>query len=162
MREKKKYKIEQPLKKVNWNKIQTQHLKENSFWVKVNEEKLASEDIFQILIENRSAQVTLKLSKIIVFLSFLWLCWKIKIVSSEADSLEKRQNVAFKNVPINQTLPQSKIQRHFRFSPSGCLPNSVQGKLEVYLQGKASSSSWMCKDENKSIKDGFSVLRHTY
>lgn len=58
MREKKKYKIEQPLKKVNWNKIQTQHLKENSFWVKVNEEKLASEDIFQILIENFSTKQT--------------------------------------------------------------------------------------------------------
>jgi diaphanous 2 len=58
MREKKKYKIEQPLKKVNWNKVQTQQLKENSFWVKVNEEKLASEEILQILIENFSTKQT--------------------------------------------------------------------------------------------------------
>ena len=58
LKEKKKYKIEQPLKKVNWNKVPTQTLKETSFWVKVNEEKLASEDILQILIENFSTKQT--------------------------------------------------------------------------------------------------------
>jgi hypothetical protein len=56
MKEKKKYKIEQPLKRVNWNKIQTQRLKENSFWVKANEEKFANEDFFKILVENFSTK----------------------------------------------------------------------------------------------------------
>ena len=58
LKEKKKYKVDQPLKKVNWNKVQTQQLKENSFWVKANEEKFASEDLFQILIENFSTKQT--------------------------------------------------------------------------------------------------------
>jgi hypothetical protein len=56
LKEKKKYKVDQPLKRINWSKIQTQKLKENSFWVKANEEKLGSEDIFQILIENFSTK----------------------------------------------------------------------------------------------------------
>ena len=56
MKEKKKYTVEQPLKKINWNKIQTQRLKENSFWVKANEEKYACDDVCQILIENFSTK----------------------------------------------------------------------------------------------------------
>ncbi len=56
MKEKKKYAVDQPLKRINWNKIQTQRLKENSFWVKANEEKYASDDVCQILIENFSTK----------------------------------------------------------------------------------------------------------
>lgn len=58
MKEKKKYKVEQPLKKISWNKIQTQSLKENSFWVKANEEKFASDDVFKILMDNFSTKQT--------------------------------------------------------------------------------------------------------
>ena len=43
---------------INWNKIQTQRLKENSFWVKANEEKYAHDDICQILIDNFSTKTT--------------------------------------------------------------------------------------------------------
>ena len=56
MKEKKKYKTDQPLKKINWNKIQTTRLKENSFWVKANEEKFATDDVFKILIDNFSTK----------------------------------------------------------------------------------------------------------
>lgn len=58
MKEKKKYQVEQPLKRINWNRIQTQRLKENSFWVKANEDKFASEDVFKVLIENFSTKPT--------------------------------------------------------------------------------------------------------
>ncbi len=58
MKEKKKYTVDQPLKRINWNKIQTQRLKENSFWVKANEEKYAHDDVCQILIENFSTKAT--------------------------------------------------------------------------------------------------------
>lgn len=56
MKEKQKYKLEQPMKRLNWTKIQTQRLKENSFWVKANEEKFASDDVFQMLVENFSTK----------------------------------------------------------------------------------------------------------
>lgn len=58
MKEKKKYKLDQPMKRINWNKVQTQRLKEDSFWVHVNEEKLASDEVFKILIENFSTKQT--------------------------------------------------------------------------------------------------------
>ena len=63
MKEKKKYQVEQPLKRINWNKIQTQRLKEGSFWVKANDEKFASDDIFQILIDNFSTKPSKTSSK---------------------------------------------------------------------------------------------------
>lgn len=56
MKEKKKYKLDLPMKRINWNKVQTQRLKEDSFWVHVNEEKLASDDVFKMLIENFSTK----------------------------------------------------------------------------------------------------------
>lgn len=56
MKEKKKYKVDQPLKRINWNKIQATRLKENSFWVNANDEKFASDDVFQILIDNFSTK----------------------------------------------------------------------------------------------------------
>jgi hypothetical protein len=56
MKEKKKYKVDQPLKRINWSKVQTQRLKENSFWVKANEEKFATDDLCQILIQNFSTK----------------------------------------------------------------------------------------------------------
>lgn len=62
MKEKKKYNVDQPLKRINWNKIQTQRLKENSFWVKANEEKFATEDVFQLLLENFSTKPAKKSS----------------------------------------------------------------------------------------------------
>lgn len=56
MKEKKKFNVDQPLKRINWNKVQTQRLKENSFWVNANEEKYATDDILQILLENFSTK----------------------------------------------------------------------------------------------------------
>jgi len=58
LKEKRKYAVDQPLKKVNWNKVQTQKLKENSFWVKANEEKFATEDVMKLLLENFSTKQT--------------------------------------------------------------------------------------------------------
>jgi hypothetical protein len=55
--------VEQPLKRINWNKIQTQRLKESSFWVRANEDKFACEDVFQTLIENFSTKPTKAVSK---------------------------------------------------------------------------------------------------
>jgi hypothetical protein len=58
LKEKRKYVVDQPLKKVNWNKVQTQKLKENSFWIKANEEKFATEDVMKLLLENFSTKQT--------------------------------------------------------------------------------------------------------
>lgn len=49
MKMKKKYTVDTPLKKANWQRIQPQNLSENAFWVTVNEDKLASDDIFKEL-----------------------------------------------------------------------------------------------------------------
>jgi hypothetical protein len=58
MKAKKKYKNDQPLKRINWNKVEAKKLNENSFWVKANEERFANEDFFKILIENFSTKQT--------------------------------------------------------------------------------------------------------
>jgi hypothetical protein len=80
MKEKPKYKIDAPLKKINWEKvrlkfidngklkqkhqntnnycfkIQVQCLKENAFWVNVDEQKYANDLVFRILIDNFSTK----------------------------------------------------------------------------------------------------------
>ena len=58
MREKRKYKLDQPMKRINWTKIQTRNLKENSIWVRVEEDRLASSDVCQLLVDNFSTKVT--------------------------------------------------------------------------------------------------------
>ncbi|XP_037070758.1 protein diaphanous-like [Pollicipes pollicipes] len=52
MKPKKKWNLVKNLKRANWKKVMPQHLKENSFWVGINEERLADEDILQGL-QNR-------------------------------------------------------------------------------------------------------------
>ena len=86
MKEKKKFNVDQPLKRINWNKVQTQRLKENSFWVNANEEKYASDDILQILLENFSTKPS-KTSNYI--LSKLW--WNIVLkISFRSVRLEEQ------------------------------------------------------------------------
>lgn len=63
MKEKPKYKLEQPMKRLNWTKVQPKQLKENSLWVKANEDRFASDDVFQMLMENFSTK-TVKTSKL--------------------------------------------------------------------------------------------------
>ncbi|XP_067125156.1 protein diaphanous isoform X2 [Centruroides vittatus] len=43
---KQKYELDTQIKRINWDPIDVQKLTEKAFWVKVQEEKLASEDIF--------------------------------------------------------------------------------------------------------------------
>lgn len=43
---KQKYELDTQIKRINWDPIDLQKLTEKAFWVKVQEEKLASEDIF--------------------------------------------------------------------------------------------------------------------
>ncbi|KAF0298551.1 Protein diaphanous [Amphibalanus amphitrite] len=52
MKPKKKWSLAKNLKRANWKKVMPQHLKENSFWVGINEERLADEDILEGL-QNR-------------------------------------------------------------------------------------------------------------
>uniref|UniRef100_A0A182MPH3 Diaphanous n=1 Tax=Anopheles culicifacies TaxID=139723 RepID=A0A182MPH3_9DIPT len=46
LKPKKKWDTDGPMKRANWNGLDAQKLSENSFWVKVQEEKLADNDIF--------------------------------------------------------------------------------------------------------------------
>lgn len=46
MSEKKKYKPETIMKRLNWNKLAVGKIKDNSFWVKANEEKYENPDLF--------------------------------------------------------------------------------------------------------------------
>lgn len=45
LKPKKKWEVEGPLKRANWKTIIPQKMSEKSFWVKVQEDKLASPDI---------------------------------------------------------------------------------------------------------------------
>ncbi|XP_055335642.1 protein diaphanous-like [Paramacrobiotus metropolitanus] len=49
MKQKAQYKVSVPLRKTNWNKIMPQKLNEKSFWVKVNEDKYANDELVQTL-----------------------------------------------------------------------------------------------------------------
>ncbi|KAK4810057.1 hypothetical protein QYF61_007221 [Mycteria americana] len=46
MKEKKKYKLEVAMKRINWSKIQPQEIAENSFWVKAEEDKFENPELF--------------------------------------------------------------------------------------------------------------------
>ncbi|XP_030354101.1 protein diaphanous homolog 2 isoform X6 [Strigops habroptila] len=46
MKEKKKYKLEVAMKRINWSKIEPQEIAENSFWVKAEEEKFENPELF--------------------------------------------------------------------------------------------------------------------
>ncbi|XP_009079767.1 PREDICTED: protein diaphanous homolog 2, partial [Acanthisitta chloris] len=46
MKEKKKYKLEVAMKRINWSKIEPQEIGENSFWVKAEEDKFEDPELF--------------------------------------------------------------------------------------------------------------------
>lgn len=46
MAEKKKYKPETIMKRLNWNKLANPRIKEKSFWVKIKEERFENQDLF--------------------------------------------------------------------------------------------------------------------
>ncbi|KAM6299970.1 protein diaphanous homolog 2 [Aegotheles albertisi] len=46
MKEKKKYKLEVAMKRINWSKIEPQEIGENSFWVKAEEDKFENPELF--------------------------------------------------------------------------------------------------------------------
>nr|XP_047933262.1 protein diaphanous homolog 2 isoform X5 [Anser cygnoides] len=46
MKEKKKYKLEVSMKRINWSKVEPQEIAENSFWVKAEEDKFESPELF--------------------------------------------------------------------------------------------------------------------
>ncbi|KAK4878010.1 hypothetical protein RN001_010516 [Aquatica leii] len=56
LRPKKKWEVSGPLKRANWKAIIPQKMSEKSFWVKVQEEKLASPDILKGLAERFSSK----------------------------------------------------------------------------------------------------------
>lgn len=57
---KKKYQPDVQMKRVNWNKVNVKDIQKDSFWTKVNEDSLASEDIFDGLKVNFAAKVVQK------------------------------------------------------------------------------------------------------
>uniref|UniRef100_A0A663FIM3 Protein diaphanous homolog 2 n=1 Tax=Aquila chrysaetos chrysaetos TaxID=223781 RepID=A0A663FIM3_AQUCH len=46
MKEKKKYKLEVAMKRINWSKIEPQEIAENSFWVKAEEDRFENPELF--------------------------------------------------------------------------------------------------------------------
>ncbi|XP_046743902.1 protein diaphanous isoform X5 [Diprion similis] len=58
LKPKKKWEVEGPLKRANWKAILPQKLSEKSFWVKVQEEKLASPDILSGLAQRFASKPT--------------------------------------------------------------------------------------------------------
>ncbi|CAM4601754.1 unnamed protein product, partial [Lepidochelys olivacea] len=46
MKEKKKYKLEVSMKRINWSKVEPQDILENCFWLKVREDKFENPDLF--------------------------------------------------------------------------------------------------------------------
>ncbi|NXW06915.1 DIAP2 protein, partial [Fregetta grallaria] len=46
MKEKKKYKLEVTMKRINWSKIEPQEIAENSFWVKAEDDKFENPELF--------------------------------------------------------------------------------------------------------------------
>lgn len=63
LKPKKKYDADGPMKRANWKAIIPQKLSEKAFWVKCQEDKLASEDIFAGLAAKFSSKPTKKSDK---------------------------------------------------------------------------------------------------
>uniref|UniRef100_A0A8B9FAJ0 Protein diaphanous 2 n=1 Tax=Amazona collaria TaxID=241587 RepID=A0A8B9FAJ0_9PSIT len=60
MKEKKKYKLEVAMKRINWSKIEPQEIAENSFWVKAEEEKFENPELFAKLAVTFGTQMKAK------------------------------------------------------------------------------------------------------
>ncbi|KAH7968216.1 hypothetical protein HPB52_007029 [Rhipicephalus sanguineus] len=56
MKPKKKYTVGTTLKRANWKKVMPQKISEKAFWVKVREDELESEDIFEGLVSKFSSE----------------------------------------------------------------------------------------------------------
>ncbi|KAH7953779.1 hypothetical protein HPB49_012065 [Dermacentor silvarum] len=63
MKPKKKYTVGTTLKRANWKKVMPQKVSEKSFWVKVREDELESEDIFEGLVSKFSSEPPAKKDK---------------------------------------------------------------------------------------------------
>ncbi|XP_026909364.1 protein diaphanous homolog 2 isoform X2 [Acinonyx jubatus] len=57
MKQKKIYKPEVPMKRINWSKIEPKELSENCFWLKVKEDKFENPDLFAKLALNFATQI---------------------------------------------------------------------------------------------------------
>lgn len=64
LKPKKKWTVDGPMKRANWKAIVPQKLSEKSFWVKVQEDKLASNDILNGLATNFSSKPVKKSEKV--------------------------------------------------------------------------------------------------
>uniref|UniRef100_A0A8B9SYN2 Diaphanous related formin 2 n=1 Tax=Anas platyrhynchos TaxID=8839 RepID=A0A8B9SYN2_ANAPL len=60
MKEKKKYKLEVSMKRINWSKVEPQEIAESSFWVKAEEDKFESPELFAKLAITFGTQVKAK------------------------------------------------------------------------------------------------------
>ncbi|NXV38861.1 DIAP2 protein, partial [Rissa tridactyla] len=60
MKEKKKYKLEVTMKRINWSKIEPQEIAENSFWVKAEEDKFENPELFAKLAVTFGTQMKAK------------------------------------------------------------------------------------------------------
>ncbi|XP_074004089.1 protein diaphanous homolog 2 [Numenius arquata] len=60
MKEKKKYKLEVAMKRINWSKIEPQEIAENSFWVKAEEDKFEDPELFAKLAVTFGTQMKAK------------------------------------------------------------------------------------------------------
>ncbi|XP_065499144.1 protein diaphanous homolog 2 isoform X2 [Caloenas nicobarica] len=60
MKEKKKYKLEVAMKRINWSKIEPQEIAENSFWVKAEEDKFENPELFAKLAVTFGTQMKAK------------------------------------------------------------------------------------------------------
>lgn len=63
MKPKKKYNVGTTLKRANWKKVMPQKISEKAFWVKVQEDELESEDIFEGLVSKFSSEPPVKKDK---------------------------------------------------------------------------------------------------
>lgn len=63
MKPKKKYTVGTTLKRANWKKVMPQKISEKAFWVKVREDELESEDIFEGLVSKFSSEPPVKKDK---------------------------------------------------------------------------------------------------
>ncbi|GAB0194864.1 protein diaphanous 2 [Grus japonensis] len=100
MKEKKKYKLEVTMKRINWSKIEPQEIAENSFWVKAEEDKFENPELFAKLALTFGTQM-----KAIFLGSFRLPYEEIKNIILEVDE-EKLSESLIQNLVKN--LPEQK------------------------------------------------------
>lgn len=113
LKPKKKYDTDGPMKRANWKPIVPQKLNENSFWIRVHEDKLASDDILSGLAAKFSSKPAKK-------------------ITGEKDSTD-RPSLGTKKTVVDLRVLDAKAAQNLSILLGGSLKHLSYEQIKIYL-----------------------------